>query len=58
VRLTVEDDGRGFDPGEARDRTHFGLRGLAGLVEEAGGSLEVTAVPGEGTRVAVAVGAP
>ena len=58
VRLVVEDDGHGFDPGEARDRTHFGLRGLAGLVEEAGGSLEVTAAPGRGTRVSVAVGAP
>ena len=58
VRLVVEDDGQGFDPGEARDRTSFGLRGLAGLVEEAGGSLEVTAEPGRGTRVAVAVGSP
>ena len=58
VRLVVEDDGHGFDPGEARDRTHFGLRGLAGLVEEAGGSLEVAAAPGRGTRVTVAVGAP
>lgn len=58
VRLVVEDDGQGFDPGEARDRTSFGLRGLAGLVEEAGGSLEVTAAPGRGTRVAVAVGSP
>lgn len=56
ARLVVEDDGHGFDPLEARDRTHFGLRGLAGLVEEAGGSLEVTAEPGAGTRVAVTVG--
>lgn len=58
VRLVVEDDGRGFDMGEARDRTSFGLRGLSGLVEEAGGSLEVTAAPGHGTRVVVAVGSP
>ena len=58
ARLVVEDDGHGFDPLEARDRTHFGLRGLAGLVEEAGGALEVTAAPGSGTRVAVTVGAP
>lgn len=58
VRLVVEDDGRGFDPAEARDRTSFGLRGLRGLVEEAGGVLEVTAAPGRGTRVVVAVGRP
>ena len=57
VRLVVEDDGRGFEPREAHDRTSFGLRGLAGLVEEAGGSLEVSAAPGQGTRVAVVVGA-
>ncbi len=56
VRLVVEDDGRGFDPGEARDRTSFGLRGLTGLVEEAGGTLDVTASPGRGTRVTMAVG--
>lgn len=56
VRLVVEDDGRGFDPREAHDRTSFGLRGLAGLVEEAGGSLTVSAAPGRGTRVAVVVG--
>lgn len=56
VRLVVEDDGCGFDPTEARDRSHFGLRGLSGLVEEAGGSLEVTAAPGRGTRVTVSVG--
>ena len=55
VRLVVEDDGRGFDPGEARDRTSFGLRGLTGLVEEAGGTLDVTASPGRGTRVTMAV---
>lgn len=55
VRLVVEDDGRGFDPTEVHDRTHYGLRGLAGLVEEVGGTLEVTAAPGRGTRVAVVV---
>ncbi|MFP5252369.1 MAG: sensor histidine kinase [Actinomycetes bacterium] len=58
VRLVVEDDGRGFDPREARDRTSFGLRGLSDLVEEAGGSLQVSAAPGRGTKVVVAVGAP
>jgi len=55
-RLVVTDDGRGFDPGEARDRTRFGLRGLAGLVADAGGSLEVSSAPGRGTTVCVTVG--
>ena len=56
VVLQVTDDGRGFDPDEARDRTHFGLRGLASLVEDAGGTLDVSSSPGRGTTVRLEVG--
>ncbi len=49
--LEVVDDGSGFDPTEARDRTHFGLRGLESLIAEAGGTLRVTSAPGQGTAV-------
>lgn len=55
VVLQVHDDGRGFDPEEVRDRTRFGLRGLASLVEDAGGSLVVRSRPGEGTEVRLEV---
>ncbi len=61
VRLVVEDDGVGFDVRE-RERTsgsgrdHFGLRGMRDLIREAGGSLEVVSVPGQGTRVELEVG--
>ncbi|HET6651032.1 MAG TPA: ATP-binding protein [Nocardioides sp.] len=51
VLLEVIDDGRGFDPNEAGDRTHFGLRGMESLIHDAGGHLEVTSAPGQGTRV-------
>ncbi len=51
VLLEVVDDGRGFDPNEAGDRTHFGLRGMESLIHDAGGHLEVTSAPGQGTRV-------
>jgi signal transduction histidine kinase len=51
VLLEVVDDGRGFDPHEAGDRTHFGLRGMESLITDAGGHLEVTSAPGQGTRV-------
>ena len=40
----VDDDGRGFTPGQIESKTsdgHFGLRALAGLVAEAGGKLSV-----------------
>ena len=55
VVLEVVDDGRGFDPSEVVDRTHFGLRGLQSLVAEAGGILRVTSGPGEGTTVRLEV---
>lgn len=56
VTLEVADDGRGFDPAEPSDTAHFGLRGLASLVADAGGRLDVTTAPGEGTTVRLDVG--
>jgi signal transduction histidine kinase len=51
VRLTVLDDGRGFagEPGEG----HLGLRLLGDLARDAGGRLELSSQPGEGTRLSV-----
>jgi two-component system, NarL family, sensor kinase len=53
VVLIVSDDGRGFDVARmsASARDHFGLRVMTDLVEDAGGSLELYARPGEGTRL-------
>ena len=51
VRLEVIDDGVGFDRQQRVDRTHFGLEGMAGLVDDAGGRLEVDSAPGQGTTV-------
>jgi signal transduction histidine kinase len=53
--LEVVDDGCGFDPAEAGDRTHFGLRGLESLIADAGGTLQVSSAPGQGTRVRLEV---
>ncbi len=53
VRLTVTDDGRGFDP--AQVRAGFGLRSMRQRVEALGGSLHVTSAPGSGTTVEVAL---
>lgn len=53
--LEVVDDGCGFDPAEAVDRTHFGLRGLDSLIADAGGTLRVTSSPGQGTTVRLEV---
>ena len=53
--LTVTDDGSGFDPQAPRSAGHFGLRGLAGLVRDAGGRLDVRSNHGEGTSVRLEV---
>jgi len=54
VLLEVSDDGIGFDssarpPGDP----HFGLRGLASLASDGGGSLTVQSAPGEGTAISL-----
>lgn len=49
--LEARDDGRGFDPSAVVRPGHFGLRGLAGLVSDSGGSVEVDSATGLGTTV-------
>jgi signal transduction histidine kinase len=53
VRLVVRDDGQGFDPAAEPPYGHLGLRSLRDLVEETGGSLEVTSAPNRGTTLEV-----
>jgi two-component system NarL family sensor kinase len=58
LRLTVTDDGRGFDAA-ARERAsaagHVGLALLEGLAAQAGGTLDVRSARGEGTTVTLEV---
>lgn len=53
VRLQVEDDGQGFDPGTAT--AGMGLRNLRERSESLQGALEITSTPGAGTRITVFV---
>ena len=58
ARLSVADDGTGFDHRralEAAQEGHFGLRLLRDQVSDAGGTFEIDSRPGEGTRVSVEV---
>jgi len=50
LRLTVTDDGDGFDP-TAVPRGHLGLIGMRQRVDLVGGELEVESAPGKGTTV-------
>lgn len=48
----IEDDGAGFDPGEASDLDgHYGLLGMRERARLAGGSLEIASRPGAGATV-------
>jgi signal transduction histidine kinase len=53
VRVTIEDDGCGFDPSlsEGRDPGHLGLRSMRERARLAGGSCQVRSTRGLGTTV-------
>ena len=53
ARLSVADDGRGFDTTKRRDG--FGLHTMRERAEEAGGRLEIESAEGIGTRVIAAL---
>ena len=53
--LTVEDNGAGFDPGDARRRAPegVGLLGIEERVTDARGTFRIESAPGRGTRITV-----
>jgi signal transduction histidine kinase len=51
--LSVEDNGRGFDPSAPRGAGHFGLANLHDRAASVGGSLEIASRIGAGTRIIV-----
>jgi signal transduction histidine kinase len=56
VRLTVQDDGWGFDPqvGAAK-QDHWGIRGMRERAESIGAIFMLDAAPGRGTKIEVVV---
>jgi signal transduction histidine kinase/ligand-binding sensor domain-containing protein len=57
--VTVEDNGRGFDPNLTQQRIrrgeHLGLLGMVERVHGVGGEFDVTASPGKGSRIEVRI---
>ncbi len=53
VRLSITDDGLGFDPEAARSQSGMGLRSIAGRVEHIGGQIDLDTAPGRGTTICV-----
>ena len=60
VRLSVRDDGRGFDPAQQSGghNGHFGIVGMRERAEEMGGQLHIESEPGRGSQVSVSVPIP
>jgi signal transduction histidine kinase len=58
ARVTIQDDGRGFDPGQAAVGSaagRFGLQFMRERAEQLGGTLRVASAPGAGASVVVEV---
>lgn len=53
LRLSVRDEGRGFDLADLRSNEGLGLAGIREQAEILAGSFTVTSAPGEGTEVRV-----
>jgi len=50
-RVTIKDDGVGFDPEQGSPEGHFGLTMMRERAQISGGSLRIESAPGEGSTV-------
>ena len=57
VMLAISDDGRGFDPGDARRSPSLGLLGMRERAAKLGGSVDIQSAPDKGTRLIVRISA-
>jgi signal transduction histidine kinase len=55
LRVSVSDNGHGFEPRSVRPDKHFGVDGMRDRVEMVGGRFRLRSTPGRGTTVAVEV---
>lgn len=54
LHVTIEDDGKGFQPENISGDQHLGLRIMRTRAERSGGRLNIVSSPGAGTQVTVA----
>ncbi len=57
-RLTVKDDGRGFDPPSKADDSSLGIMGMRERAAACGGTLMIDSHPGRGTTIEALIPAP
>ena len=62
LRITVEDDGQGFDPSAVQENAnreaHLGLLSMQERAELIGADLEIRSAPGQGGRIALRIPLP
>jgi signal transduction histidine kinase len=61
IHLSIQDDGRGFDPetlDAAAARGHLGVMGMRERIRARGGQFKLTSRPGSGTAIEVELSAP
>lgn len=51
LHVTIEDDGKGFQPEMIKGNHHLGLRIMRTRAERSGGKVDIVSSPGKGTRV-------
>lgn len=57
IRVSVDDNGKGFDPEAVQQSTSLGLKLIKERAEMLGGSFETDSTPGKGARISFAVSA-
>ena len=53
--IAVRDDGKGFDPADARRLNHLGIGGMRERAKLVNGKIDLRSQPGQGTRVTLSV---
>jgi PAS domain S-box-containing protein len=55
LRVTVQDDGQGFDPAQAAGKKSFGLLGMRERALALGGRLDIQSAPQQGATIALTI---
>ncbi len=55
LRLSIVDDGSGFDVAVAPAEGHFGITGMRERMERTGGKMSITSIPRRGTQIVLAL---
>jgi PAS domain S-box-containing protein len=55
INVSIEDDGKGFDPASVQVNKSFGILGMKERVLSLGGNFELLSSPGEGTKIFISL---